>query len=146
MQFRLLSEVTFHKCGQKGHYSNKCTSQRRLPPPPPVRPPSNAMVKFNHKSGRVNMVNAAKVENSSDVIMGNLVVNSIPAKVLFDSGASHSFMSRIFLSEHDFDSDYLSKALRVISPDSLMSANKVVLNVSIKMGSYSFLASPIVLG
>jgi hypothetical protein len=58
--FRPLSEVTCHKCGQKGHYSNKCNNQRRLPPPPPIRPPGSAMVKHNPKSARVNMVNAAE--------------------------------------------------------------------------------------
>ena len=51
-----------------------------------------------------------------------------------------------FFAEHDFDSEYLKKALRVVSPGTLMSANKVVRDVSVKIGSYSFLASPIVLG
>ena len=40
------------------------------------------MVKHNPKYAKVNMVNAAQVEDSSDVIMGNLPVNDIPAKVL----------------------------------------------------------------
>ena len=40
------------------------------------------------------MMNAAQAEDSSEVIMGNLLVNDIPAKVLFDTGASHSFISR----------------------------------------------------
>ena len=39
-------------------------------------------------------MNAAQAEDSSDVIMGNLPVNDIPAKVLFDTGASLSFISR----------------------------------------------------
>ena len=34
------------------------------------------------------MMNAAQAEESTDVIMGNLPVNDIPAKVLFDTGAS----------------------------------------------------------
>ena len=55
------------------------------------------MVKHNSKTARVNMVNAAQAEDSSQVIMGNLSVNDIPAKVLFDTGASHCFMSRPFL-------------------------------------------------
>ena len=99
MQFCPVSEVTCHKCGQKGNYSNKCTTQQRLLPPP-VKPPGNAMVKFNPKSARVNMVNAAEAENSSDVIMGNLLVNDFPAKVLFDSSASHSSISKPFKTKH----------------------------------------------
>ena len=93
---RPLSEVTCNKCQQKGHYANKCFNQRRLPPPP-VRSSSNAVVKHNPKSAKVNMMNAAQAEESTDVIMGNLPVNDIPAKVLFDTGASLCFMSRPFL-------------------------------------------------
>ena len=61
-------------------------------PPPPVRSASNAVVKHNPKSAKVNMMNAAQAEESTDVIMGNLSVNDIPAKVLFDTGASLCFM------------------------------------------------------
>ena len=43
-------------------------------------------------------MNATQAEDSLDVIMGSLPVNDIPAKVLFDSGASHSFMSFPFAS------------------------------------------------
>ena len=86
---RPLSEVVCNKCTQKGHYANKCPNPRRLPPPPPV---STAIVKHNPKVARVNLMNVAQDENSSDVILGNLPVNLKPAKVLFDSGASHSFM------------------------------------------------------
>ena len=115
-QFRQPTDVTCHKCGQKGHYANKCTSQLRLPPPPPGKPPSNAIVKFNPRSARVNMVNAAEANNSSDVIMGNLSVNDFPAKVLFDSGASHCFMSKSFFIKHDFPSTSLHRPLGVVSP------------------------------
>ena len=59
-----------------------------------VRSSSNAVVKHNPKSTKVNMMNAAQAEESTDVIMGNLPVNDIPAKVLFDTGASLSFISR----------------------------------------------------
>ena len=63
------------------------------------------MVKHNPKHAKVNMMNGAQAEDSLDVIMGNLSVNSIPAKVLFDTGASHSFMSYPFASEHNVDTE-----------------------------------------
>ena len=58
------------------------------------------MVKHNPKSAKVNLLNAAQAEDSPDVIMGNLPVNDITAKVLFDTGASHCFISRPFSSKH----------------------------------------------
>ena len=48
------------------------------------------------------MMNAAQVEDSLEVIMGNFLVNDIHAKVVFDTGASISFISRPFASMHLF--------------------------------------------
>lgn len=146
MQFRQPANGTCQKCGQKGHFANKCTSKLRLPPPPPGKPPSNVIVKFNPRSARVNMVNAAEAENSSDVIMGNLSLNDIPAKVLFDSGASHSFISRPFIAKHDIPTVHLDSPFRVVSPGMRMSSHMLVPDVSVKIGNYAFLASHIVLG
>ena len=95
--------VTCFKCGQPGHYSNACP-QQKLPPPPPRPNTNQAMVRasppkaFNTnnrpvgKAARVNHVKVDKAEEAPDVVLGTLPVNSIPAKVLFDTGASHSFV------------------------------------------------------
>ena len=48
-----------------------------------MRSASTVVVKHNPKFAKVNMMNAAQAEDSSDVIMGNLPVNDVPAKVLF---------------------------------------------------------------
>ena len=91
-------------------------------------------------------MNAAQAENSSDVILGNLSVNSFPAKVLFDSGASCSFMSQPFASKHDVVTSNLPQKLQVVSPGRIMTSSVYALDVSIRMGDYRFLAKPVVLG
>ena len=91
-------------------------------------------------------MNAAQAEESSDVIMGTLPVNSIPAKVLFDSGASHSFISRPFALKHELGFQDLPRPMLVVSPGSFMQASSMVPNVNIKMDNYSFLADPTILG
>src|SRR3954470_7215491 len=92
------------------------------------------------------MMNAAQAEDSSDVIMGNLSVNDIPAKVLFDTGASHSFISRPFVAMNDLATQVLPRPLSIVSPARQLSSRAYVPDVSIKMGDYRFLAKPIVLG
>ena len=92
------------------------------------------------------MMNAAQAEESTDVIMGNLSVNDIPAKVLFDTGASLSFISRPFASKHELVFQDLPRPLSVVSPGKFMNASSMVPDVSITMGDYKFLSSPIVLG
>ena len=53
--------------------------------------------------GRVhaNHVDLNEVLDQPATVMGTLLVNSVPASVLFDSGASHSFMSEDFAYKHD---------------------------------------------
>ena len=114
--------------------------------PPPVRSSSSVVVKHNPKSTMVNMMNAAQVEDSSEVIMCNLPVNDIPSKVLFDTGAYISFISRPFASMHNFHIVDLPKPIVVSSPGLFMNTKMMVLDVSIKMGNYKFLSSPMVLG
>mgnify|MGYP000961308023 FL=1 len=92
------------------------------------------------------MMNAAQAEESTDVIMGNLSVNDIPAKVLFDTGASLCFMSRPFFAKHEFTCSHLSKPMDVVSPGKRLSSSLVVPDTTIKMGDYRFQSSPIVLG
>src|SRR3954466_15495832 len=128
------------------HYANKCFNQRHLLPPPPVRSSSNAVVKHNPKHAKVNMMNAAQADDSSEVIMGNLSINDIPVKVLFDIGASHSFISRPFVAKHEFVTEKIPIPLKIVSPGKQMTSNIYVPDVSIKMGDYKFLSKPVVLG
>src|SRR3954467_15789571 len=50
--------------------------------------------------------------------MGTLRINQIPAKVLFDSGASHSFLSQAFAQMHGISFEGLFVPLLVQSPGS----------------------------
>ena len=51
--------------------------------------------------GQANHVDMEEVQNQPATVMGTLLVNSTPANVLFDSGASHSFISETFAFMHD---------------------------------------------
>ncbi|XP_057517969.1 uncharacterized protein LOC130798888 [Amaranthus tricolor] len=42
----------------------------------------------------------SEVESDGNIVTGTFLVNSKPAFVLFDSGASHSFLSKSFIEKH----------------------------------------------
>jgi hypothetical protein len=46
---------------------------------------------------KVNHVNVETVQEALEVMLGTFSVNSISATILFDSGASHSFISQAFV-------------------------------------------------
>ena len=82
-----LSQVTCFKCQKTGHYANECPegqngngSSGKKPNP------------FNR--GQVNHVNVEEVEEQLDAVIGKFLVNSFTTLVLFDTGASHSYISR----------------------------------------------------
>ena len=40
-------------------------------------------------------------EEAPDVVVGTFLVNSCPATILFDTGASHTFISAQFVEKHN---------------------------------------------
>src|SRR3954471_23441850 len=62
---------------------------------------------------RVTHVNMEEARESPRMVMGTLLVNSVPASVLFDSGASHSFMSQLFAHLHGLAMEPLATSLAV---------------------------------
>ena len=68
------------------------------------------------------------------VTVGMFLVNKHPAIVLFDSGASHSFMSQSFASRHDQKVIEVSKGgYSINSAGATISTNKMVRNVLISI-------------
>src|SRR3954468_14995137 len=102
-------EIICFKCRRPGHKAPQCTDPRfaRHPPPPPRSTPSNAMVRAQPRGARVNNVTLADSQQSSEIVLGRLLVCSVPATVLFDSRASHSFISQSFASASDLQSELL---------------------------------------
>src|SRR3954462_6537537 len=117
-------EIICFKCRRPGHKTPQCTDPRfaRHPPPPPRSTPSNAMVRAQPRGARVNNVTLADAQQSSEIVLGRLLVNSVPATVLFDSGASYSFVSQRFDDEQVLSLEDLPSSLHIVSPGSRMAS------------------------
>jgi hypothetical protein len=53
-------------------------------------------------------------------VLGTFSVNSIRATVLFDSGASHSFITEQFVAKHDIPMSSMKTHLLISSPNGEM--------------------------
>jgi hypothetical protein len=83
----------------------------------------NPKTQANNARGRLNHVNAEEAAKAPDVVMGTFLVDSVPAKVLFDSGASHSFVTEHFVSKGGLTASQMARPMIIQIPGSQVRAN-----------------------
>jgi hypothetical protein len=95
-----------------------------------TRPNRAAPAKTQQSYGKVkgNHVYAEQAEDTLDVVLGEFLVHSFLATVLFDSGASHSFVASYFVETHDIPAVALKKPLITRSPGGHIPCHLGVLN------------------
>jgi hypothetical protein len=57
--------------------------------------------KQNYAHGKVNYVAVEEAQEVPNVVIGMFFINDTSAVVLFDSGASHSFISAAYVEKHN---------------------------------------------
>jgi hypothetical protein len=66
-------------------------------------------------------VDAEVAQENPRVVLGMFLVNSTLASVLFDSGASHSFITSQFVAQHNIPISPMSRHMLVTSPGGIES-------------------------
>jgi hypothetical protein len=69
----------------------------------------------------------------------------VPATVLFDSGASHSFITDQFVAKHDIPMSFMKTHLLISSPNGEIKSTHVCPQVNLKIGGMDFQADLVVL-
>jgi hypothetical protein len=72
-------------------------------------------------------------------------INSIPVAILFDSSATHSFISARYANTNELSLQNTQKPLIVITPKGLVEANYMTNRLTLTIMGREFWASPIVL-
>ena len=108
---RDLSQVTCYNCQKTGCYANECPEARNGNDNGSSGKKPNP---FNRR--QVNDVNVEEVEAQPDVVIGKFLVKSFTAIVLFDTGASHSYISRGFVDKCNLPTKVLRTPMLVSSP------------------------------
>jgi hypothetical protein len=93
----------------------------------------------------VNHVAVEDAQATSDVIIGMILINDNNTTVLFDSGASHSFVAANFVQKHNLPLSMLKNQMIVSSPGGDMHARHVCPKVNILIRGVEFIANLIVL-
>ena len=86
-------------------------------------------------------VSATEAQDGPDIVLGMLLVNCHPASVLFDTGASHSFISEVYAWLHGMSFCDMPTPLIIQTPGSKWQTSKVSHGNEILVDRLVFLAS-----
>jgi hypothetical protein len=150
------AQVGGHACfyyGEQNHWAKNCPKKAAQQPPtvnaltrqgtlhqaPGVRGQA-----YNH--GKVNHLEAEAIQDAQDVVVGMFLVESYPAKVLFDTGATHSFVSTSWVESHNIPIEPMIPPLRVNSVGGKVQFDRICPNLRIEIRGIDFPASLVVMG
>jgi hypothetical protein len=88
-------------------------------------------------------VTAELVSEDADVVYGMILINSIPASILFDSRASHSFVTKSFMEKHNIPKYPLKIKLLIRSPGGELRATHSCPQTKIEIRGLGFLVDVI---
>ena len=86
-----------------------------------------------------------EAQEAPDVVIGMFLINDTSAVVLFDSGASHSFISAAYVEKHNLPLALLRCEMIVSSPRGDIPARQLCPKVNLKIREVDFVANLIVL-
>jgi hypothetical protein len=102
-------------------------------------------VKQNYVHGKVNYVVVEEAQEAPDVVIGMFYVNDTSTVVLFDSRASHSFISVAYVGKHNLLLALLKCQMIVSSLGGDMPRRQLCPKVNLKIRGVDFVANLIVL-
>jgi hypothetical protein len=95
--------------------------------------------------GKVNHMTSDEAQHAQDVVLCMFLASSHPATVLFDSRASHSFITSSFIAKHNLPIANMKHTMLVSSPRGEMRTNHICPVVSISIGGVDFSSNLILL-
>ena len=93
----------------------------------------------------MNHVSVEEVEAQPDAVIGKFLVKSFTTLVLFDTGASHSYISREFVDKFKLPTQNLRTHLLVSSPGAEYMASRWCDQIPLTIGIHVFPSDLIIL-
>ncbi|KAL8105009.1 hypothetical protein AgCh_028971 [Apium graveolens] len=145
--------VTCFKCGKVGHYATTCIQEaakcfqygktghmkKDCPAAAPANSRGSVAASNRVPTARTYNMTVKDAVRNTNVIAGTLLLNSNPANVLFDSGATKYFISKEFAEKLDLKVEALKESLQVeIANQEIIPINQVYANCNLELGGVRY--------
>jgi hypothetical protein len=87
----------------------------------------------------------ATTPEGEPVLMGTFAVANHPAVILFDSGASHTFISKAFVEKHCIPTSESKRGIIIQSPGGQIFTREIIFQVPVKLAEHDFPTNMIVI-
>jgi hypothetical protein len=105
---------------------------------------NRVQTRYNH--GRLNHLEAEAVQETPGMIVGMFPVDSHIVEVLFDAGATHSFITAPWVEAHNLPITTVSTPIQIDSAGGRVRADSICLNVSVEIRGIEFPTNLIAIG
>jgi hypothetical protein len=97
------------------------------------------------KTGRVYYTQVATTPEGEPMMMGTFLIANHPAVILFDSGTSHTFISKTFVEKHCIHTTESREGFVIRSPGGQIFTKEIVFHVPVTLAGYVFPTNMIVI-
>src|SRR5438105_9917903 len=97
------------------------------------------------QTGRVNFAEISEVPAGAPMMAGTFLVNGHPAVILFDSGASHSFICALCVVRNNLECEHTGQEYFIQSPRGRLLTRYIVRNLPLDLDGSTYLTSPLIL-
>jgi hypothetical protein len=125
-------------CGSPSHFIKDCPQPRKSFQGQTSNPNNKGKGKrqvVQVHQGRVNLTTLSELPEGTPIMTGTFSINYHPVTVLFDTGATHSFISTKFGTKIGLDIYPINGVYMITTPGGNISSNQVCRSVPIQMGN-----------
>ncbi|WVZ80799.1 hypothetical protein U9M48_028250 [Paspalum notatum var. saurae] len=134
--YRLIQLLQCHRPNQAPVLvrGNQCQNKKKGPKRDPTP-----------KEGHVHYTHVNQIPEGEPILANTFPVNEHPTVVLFDSGASHTFISRSYATKHGYHIDNMRAKYHITAPGSPIDMNQIVRHLRLCIGTKDFYVDSVVL-
>jgi hypothetical protein len=97
------------------------------------------------RRGKLNFTTTSDIPAGASVLTGTFSINDTPVKILFDSGATQSFISERLINKLGLKGSHITSIYKIITPGGQITSNVLIRGVSLGLGSKIILTNLIII-